>query len=237
MIAEYFVRKNGRKILLVVSLALSAATWKLNMMAFGREELIKLIMTFGRNELIELNMAFGRNELIKLNDVGPFNLIVKYSIMEWEVKSDGEAVIKQQLFSFGFSASAAHQLIGFVGFGPIVSINGFVGSLASSANQLKSLIGSSTFSDCCIIGLIDSLASLTCWLSCFGGFMICGLTAAIIDVMANISWRIKHAATHGVGMEYSRATKIAHMVSTSIYYSTVACSCKEKYVVVDSLFW
>jgi hypothetical protein len=52
--------------------------------------------------------------------------------------------------------------------------------------------------------------------------MICGLTAAIIAVMANISWRIKHAATHGVGTEYSRATKIAHMVSTSIYYSTAS---------------
>jgi hypothetical protein len=43
--------------------------------------------------------------------------------MEWEVKNDGEAVIKHQLFTSGRSALATHQFIGFVGFGPIISID------------------------------------------------------------------------------------------------------------------
>jgi hypothetical protein len=65
--------------------------------------------------------------------------------------------------------------------------------------------------------------------------------------------RIEHASTHGVGTGYSRATEIAHPVSTSLLFHCliasclfnregeddvlVACSCEEKYVVVDLLFW
>ncbi len=67
--------------------------------------------------LISPNFAFDRNELIVPNDVGPSNLIVKYFIMGWEVKDDGKASVEHQLFTFGRSASATHQ---FIGFGPIV---------------------------------------------------------------------------------------------------------------------
>ena len=99
-------------------------------------------------------MAIGCNELIKPNDVGPSNLIVGYSIMEWEVKDDGKAVVEHQLFTIGRSASATHQFIGFVGFVvPIVSID----KIAATAKILR---------------------------------------------------RLKHAATHGVGAAYSRATEI-----------------------------
>jgi hypothetical protein len=124
-------------------------------LAFSHNKLIELTMTFSHNKLIKLITVFGRNKLIGLNDVCPSNLIVKYSVTHWEVKGDGKAVVKQQLFSFGLSAS------------------------------------------------------LTCRLICLGGFMIRGLTADIIAAMAKISRRLKHAATHGVGTAYSRATEIA----------------------------
>jgi hypothetical protein len=71
-------------------------------------------MTFGCNQLIELITAFDHNKLIKLTGVTPSsNLIVR----------DREAVVKQQLFTFGQSALAIHRFISVVGLGLIVSID------------------------------------------------------------------------------------------------------------------
>jgi hypothetical protein len=54
-------------------------------LAFGRNELIKLIMAFGRNKLIT---ACGHKELIVLTNVGPSNkLIVKYSEIPCSIQS------------------------------------------------------------------------------------------------------------------------------------------------------
>jgi hypothetical protein len=94
-------------------------------MAFGLNKLIKLILAFGHNELIELTMTFSHNELIQPNDVGPSNLIVKYSI--------NLPFLKHQLFTFGRSALATHRFIGYVCFGPIVSIY----KIAATAKLLR----------------------------------------------------------------------------------------------------
>jgi hypothetical protein len=149
----------GRNELIKLILAFSHNELIKLISAFGHNELIKLTMIFSHNNLIELITVFSHNKLIGLNDVCPSNLIVKYSVTHWEVKGNGKAVVKQQLFSFGLSALLTRRLI------------------------------------------------------CLGGFMIHGLTAAMIAAMAKILRRLKHTATHGVGMAYSRATEIASSCS------------------------
>ncbi len=76
----------GHSELIELIIAISHSELIKLIMAFGCSELIELIMAFGPSKLIELIMAFikvfGCNNLIKFSNIGPSNLIVKYSIME-----------------------------------------------------------------------------------------------------------------------------------------------------------
>ena len=121
-------------------------------------------MIFGCKELIELIMAFSRNELIEPNDGGPSKLIVKYSIMEWEVKNNGIAVVKHQLFTFGQSASATHQFIGLVGCDGLIGHISPIGlieliKLISRLSHIISLGGTIV-----IVSRLDLLALSNQWL-------------------------------------------------------------------------
>jgi hypothetical protein len=69
-------------------------------LAFGRYELIELIMAFGHNELIEFTLAFGRNhkELIEPDDISLSNqLIVEYLQMQNSFQSHSLAQQNQTM--------------------------------------------------------------------------------------------------------------------------------------------